>query len=81
LLFKFASEYAIRKNKENQVGLKLNRTHQLLVYAADVNLFWGNLNTMRNNTGTVIDASKEASTEVNSEKIRYMLYVVVTRMQ
>jgi hypothetical protein len=32
---------AIRRAEENPEGLKLNRTHQLLAYADDVNtVFW-----------------------------------------
>jgi hypothetical protein len=37
-LSNFALEYAIRKVQEYHVGLKLNRTHQLLVYAEVVRL-------------------------------------------
>jgi hypothetical protein len=47
LVFNFALEYAIRKVQENQVELKLNRTHQLLVYADDVNLLGYNLNNVK----------------------------------
>jgi hypothetical protein len=42
LLSNFALEYAIRKVRENQVGPKLNGTHQLLAYADDVNLLGDN---------------------------------------
>jgi hypothetical protein len=49
----------IRNVLENQVGLKLNRTHQLLAYADDVNLLGDNIDTIKKNTEILIDARKE----------------------
>jgi hypothetical protein len=46
MAFNSALVCVIRKVQENQVGLKLKRTHQLLVYANDVNLLGENINTV-----------------------------------
>jgi hypothetical protein len=68
LLFNFALQYAIRKVQDNQVGLKLNRTHQLLAYADDVNLLGDNIDSIKKNTGTLIYAGKEDGLKVNLDK-------------
>jgi hypothetical protein len=55
------------------VGLKLNGTHQQLVYADDVNRVGDNIDTMKKNTESLIYASKDVGLEGNSEKTKYML--------
>jgi hypothetical protein len=72
-LFNFGLEYAFRKVQENQMGLKLKGTNQLLVYAEDVDLLDDDIGTIRTNTQTFIDASKEIGLDVNTNQTKYML--------
>jgi hypothetical protein len=59
---------AIRRVQENQDGLKLNSTHQHLVYADDVNILCGNIHSIKKNTEALVVASKELELEVNADK-------------
>jgi hypothetical protein len=47
LIFNLPSESSIRKVQENQVSLEMNLTHQLLVYADDINLAGDNINILK----------------------------------
>jgi hypothetical protein len=38
LLFNFSLEYDVRRVQVNQDGLKLNATHQIMIYADDLNI-------------------------------------------
>jgi len=73
LLFNFDLEYAIMRVQVKQDGLKLNGTHQLMVYADDVNILGGSIHTIKENAEALIVASKEIGLEVNADKTKYMV--------
>jgi hypothetical protein len=80
LLFNFALAY-IKSVQVNQDGLKLNGTHQLLVYTDTiytVNILGRHINTAVKNAETLVVASKDIDQEVNTDKTKYM---VVSRDQ
>jgi len=73
LLFNSGLECAIRRVQVNQDGLKLNGTHQLLVYVNDVNILGGSIHTVKKNAEALVVATKETGLEVNADKTKYMI--------
>ncbi|KAJ4436763.1 hypothetical protein ANN_16895 [Periplaneta americana] len=68
--FNFALEYAIREGQDNREGLELNISY---IYADDMNMLGENPQTIGENTGILLQASKEIGLEVNPEKTKYMI--------
>jgi hypothetical protein len=64
-------EHAIKKVEENHVGIKLNGSHQLLVYAGNVNLSADSIHGSEKITEAVIEASMGVAIEINTEKAKY----------
>jgi len=73
VLFNAALECAIRRVQVNQMGLKLNGTHQFLFYADDVNVLAGRTRTVKKNAEVSRVASKKTGLVVNAEKAKYIL--------
>jgi hypothetical protein len=66
-------DYGISWVQVNYGGLKLNVTHQLLVYADEFKILGKSVHTTKKNTEALVDAIKELGLEVNADKTKYMV--------
>jgi hypothetical protein len=53
--------------------LVLNGTHQLLVYADDVNLSGNSVNTIKENSETLLETRRDIGLEITVERTKYMI--------
>jgi hypothetical protein len=53
--------------------LKLNRTHQIPVYADAVRILGGSVHTIKENIEALVMASKATGLDVNAYKSKYMV--------
>jgi len=53
--------------------LKLSGTHQILVYADDVNILRASVRSVKEKAEALIVAGKEIGLEVNADKSKYMV--------
>jgi len=67
LIFTFTVGYAILSVQVNQEGLKCNGTHQLVVYADDINMLEGSLHIVTKKAEAFLLSNKENGLEVNAD--------------
>ena len=73
MVFSFALEYATRRVQVNHDDLKVNGTHQLLVYAFDINILGRSVHVRMNNTEALVVDSKKIGLEANADNTNYMV--------
>ena len=73
MVFTSTLEYDVQRIQANQEGLKLNGTHQLLVYAVDVIILGRSIHTIKINTEALVVSIREIGLEVTADRTKYMV--------
>jgi hypothetical protein len=63
----------LQRFQVNQVGLKFNGIHQVLVNADDVNILGRSVPTIKENAEALVETSKETGLEIITDKSNYMV--------
>jgi hypothetical protein len=53
--------------------LEFSGTHQLSVYTDDIKLVGDSINTLKENTETLLETSTDVDLEINAEKTKYVI--------
>ena len=53
--------------------MKLDGSHQLLVYVDDINILGGSIHTVKKNRAALVYVSKDAGLEINADNTKYMV--------
>lgn len=61
----------IQEGQGNQDGLKLNTTHQLLVYTGNVNSLGENINTRKKNKQALLVTTEVVGQKINVQETKY----------
>jgi len=61
-----------QEGQENQDGLQLNTTYQILVYAGNVNLLGENINTRKKNKEALLVTSEVVGQKINIKETKYL---------
>jgi hypothetical protein len=53
--------------------MELNGTHQLLIHPGDIKWLGDSVNTIKENSETFLEDSRDIDLEINAEKTKYMI--------
>jgi len=73
MVFNYSLDYTFRRDHANQDGLQINGKHQLLAYADSVNILGGSIHTQKENTESLVAATRKIGLDASADGSKYMV--------